>query len=468
MANKYIDVSATFNGDGTTSAQAASDGAAGAWNNLRNVFLKTPGFGSVADGDVIFVRTADSGGALGEAFGAATAIGGGTETAPIQYVFDNGDVWTEYGKFLISQGTGTVTFGNYLIITCDDRNYDFYNSYGGSSIITGWLVNACILRNPIFTTVKYAGNGLVKFFLNGSSTAQSTAVIDNPLFNVGMLYTNNSGFVVPSNYSDALMINPVFDMDGCGTTDRWLFDSSTYGFRLHVYGGKVLNSTETQNLIRYTAGTGSAPDITFDGFDPGLLKIAPPVYSSGPANCYTVTLSNIGDLYSYVNARLNGYVSWLAGKNYPTLDAILPDASSTPWSYLVFPAAGGPCRPFPLPQLLKLYTGTSAVKTLTVNFLQKDSYVTKDNMMWATFTYTGSDDVTYCESTLGNGADVANSTAGWSAVIYGVNTYEKKKLELTTAHAIKQNTEIKVKVFIGLVAATSEDFFFVDPELGIA
>ena len=32
MADKYFIFSAAFNGDGTTSAEAASDGAAGAWN----------------------------------------------------------------------------------------------------------------------------------------------------------------------------------------------------------------------------------------------------------------------------------------------------------------------------------------------------------------------------------------------------------------------------------------------------
>ncbi len=34
MANKYIIHGATYNGDGTTSSEAASDGAAGAWNTL--------------------------------------------------------------------------------------------------------------------------------------------------------------------------------------------------------------------------------------------------------------------------------------------------------------------------------------------------------------------------------------------------------------------------------------------------
>lgn len=47
MAEKYIDISATYNGDGSSSAQAASAGAAGAWNDILAVMTAAPTYGTL-------------------------------------------------------------------------------------------------------------------------------------------------------------------------------------------------------------------------------------------------------------------------------------------------------------------------------------------------------------------------------------------------------------------------------------
>lgn len=50
MANKYVDLSASNNGDGTTAAQAGSPGGTGAWNSLATMLA------AVSSGDVVYIR----------------------------------------------------------------------------------------------------------------------------------------------------------------------------------------------------------------------------------------------------------------------------------------------------------------------------------------------------------------------------------------------------------------------------
>ena len=65
MANKYLIHGATYNGNGTSSAEATVDGGVGAWNSL-NVFdaIGTPNYGggSLLAGDTVFIRSKDASG----------------------------------------------------------------------------------------------------------------------------------------------------------------------------------------------------------------------------------------------------------------------------------------------------------------------------------------------------------------------------------------------------------------------
>lgn len=69
MANKYVDLSATNNGDGTTAAQAGSPGGVGAWNSLATMLT------GVSSGDVVYIRRVVATSTLGSS---STLVGGVT------------------------------------------------------------------------------------------------------------------------------------------------------------------------------------------------------------------------------------------------------------------------------------------------------------------------------------------------------------------------------------------------------
>lgn len=62
MANKYLIHGATYCGDGTASNEAASAGAVGAWNDINVLEGTAPAQGSLAAGDVVYIRSKTSAG----------------------------------------------------------------------------------------------------------------------------------------------------------------------------------------------------------------------------------------------------------------------------------------------------------------------------------------------------------------------------------------------------------------------
>ena len=85
MPNKYIIHGATYNGNGTSSAEATADGGVGAWNSL-NVFdaIGAPNYGggSLVAGDTVFIRSKDaSGNDLTRTLSATATLGSAAATS---------------------------------------------------------------------------------------------------------------------------------------------------------------------------------------------------------------------------------------------------------------------------------------------------------------------------------------------------------------------------------------------------
>ena len=76
-ANIYVDVSCTYNGDGTTAACASSDGGAGAYNNLSDPLA------NATSGDIIWVRRGSSDISISSTL---SPTNDGTEDNPIKLV----------------------------------------------------------------------------------------------------------------------------------------------------------------------------------------------------------------------------------------------------------------------------------------------------------------------------------------------------------------------------------------------
>ena len=96
MANKYIIEGAAFNGDGTSPAEATSNGGVGAWNTISYFEGATPAYGSIGAGDTVYIRSKTAAGAnitrtwsTSVSYGSANA----TISAPIYWILDAGNVW---------------------------------------------------------------------------------------------------------------------------------------------------------------------------------------------------------------------------------------------------------------------------------------------------------------------------------------------------------------------------------------
>src|SRR5574337_453731 len=110
MAAKYFIFGATYNGDGTTSSEAASNGAAGAWNQASILTGTAPTYGSLSAGDTVLIRSKTGAGAdldISNTLAGSITLGSsaGTAANPVTWILDDGTVWS--GK----NGTLTYTFG---------------------------------------------------------------------------------------------------------------------------------------------------------------------------------------------------------------------------------------------------------------------------------------------------------------------------------------------------------------------
>jgi hypothetical protein len=465
MAEKYVDISATYNGDGTLSTPASADGQPGAWNDLLAVCALTPLYGSVADGDLIHIRTHDGMNDLGIALAAALTFNGSTDsTSVITYLFDDGTVWSTGGLFLFTCGGQGVVVGSYALVSGKNRNVKFHftatsdndsqmrvNSYG--------VANDFIYYTDISSVYR-------KVFTVGS-TSSYPGVASNGYFDLGAYDGNGALLGTNASYSKAIYINPVINVDRLPNSSSILIfgshTSSAYGLDVNVLGGKIENSKELQRLWSSPGVDGRRNTFTCVGFDPGIMNTEEAIQVTRGV---VASVSHMGPNFADFFYRDEiGDIRFISGKNYPTLNAVLPDGSNTAWSYKVYPSGASPGRPLVLPYLLKWYNLASATKTITIEMLLSEGFVSPTKYdVHASIAYIDTSGELQTLSTLDAGP-LATSAAGWTTDYYGDKNYNKYKIAVTTPTAIKQNSYIKVQILFGLRAQTTTDFMFVDPEV---
>ena len=118
---------------------------------------------------------------------------------------------------------------------------------------------------------------------------------------------------------------------------------------------------------------------------------------------------------------------------------------------------------------MKLFTGTAATKTISQEVLVANTMSPNKRKLWISVTYT--DDATGLQKSVTTRDHAAGaldtSTANWSATVWGMVTFVKRKFSVTTPTAIKQNTPIVVTLFGTLTSATANDIYFVDSDFGV-
>lgn len=482
MASKYVDTSATYCGDGTSSAQAASAGATGAWNDILDAFAGTPDYGTLAAGDHVYIRTKDA----SHANMSLTATGNiafgttATVTAPIVWEFDNGSVWSEGGVFTFNMASYGVNFTDFNHVKCYSGNWKVLDTSGEANGASNNSFNLLSFASQIIDGIQW------EFYATSSKWTGTTAVqankrcvLLNPIINVFKNFSYVYAMIRSGAGSYLKLVNAQIDYGSAYVTESALFYIVDYA-RVEVLGGKVYNSLASRyisyNWLNYAAS--NLPYfLNFDGFDPGLLTYlnlalvkaeSPPTIVT--ADTIFFRLNNIpGGKFDFWEETGGNETTWRYGQSFPTLNAQLPDFS-TPWSIRCCPRyAKSSAWTAPSLKLSKSCSLAEDVRDITIELLINTSYTDIQGNDW--FAH-----VTYVDATTGlskgvstwSSASLTSSTAAWSSTSYGGETYAKYKIVCTTPTAIKQYTAVTVEVNCGRSMPTTTSYYFVDPDIGIA
>lgn len=460
MANKYIIHGATFCGDGTTSAEAASEGAAGAWNTINIFSGTTPPYGALAAGDTVYIRSKDAAGAnivdvvSTVSFGSTAA----TSANPISWIIDNGAVW--------SGVDGRITFNYSGSPTIEFR----INNLVHSKSLYALRVICTVTENSTLTLVL---NGIVNrcYFLGATGTyvARMYVQLGNFSVNSDCYFRTDHlqiGGVANTNTVSATLINPQIETGSA--KNGYFYPSYNAHGTIKIIGGRIFGAGATSGSSLVGDLDQGSGTFEFIGFSvPRTMNV---VYPSAPRNrMIDVKLiaadGNFGGHY-------DTYWGWATSRtdNYPPyLAATVPDSLSTKWAWRVYPKSCSATKPMVLPTL-KFYAGEPGVKTITQELLVATTLTATVRNLWITVDYV--DDATGLQKHIsganyGDASALQASTADWSATTWGMVFFTKHKLSLTTPTSVRKDSPIIVTLVGTLVAASVDDILFVDPDFAV-
>lgn len=460
MANRYIIDDATYCGDGTTSAEAASAGAAGAWNSITIFTGTTPPYGTLAAGDIVNIRAlTSSGGTVAVSSSDAIDLGStaATDLLPITWNFDNGLIWSGISGTvtITSTSTNAISVRNYNNIFSVNGSLSIisaYASFGNSKAVNFGLCNTSgVLVDISAHTLLYGGSV-------GFATGTHTNIhVKKKNSYDGLMCT------VGGHTSAVALVNPKLELLGAtnGVLGPLFYADGNYQGSFIVFGGECFGAGCVDGqAIAYSYGNASS--ISLVGFK--YPRNMPLCLTSGN-NKYVVSVSGDGavggayfDSYYTSDSRSDGY--------YPTLNALTETSGSVGWSYKLYPYAVTQQKPARV-VLSKLFTQAAASKTLTVSFLWPSgmSDPTKNKVyIVAGYTDNATGNKVYLSSKTAAADSITSSTASWSATTYGAVSFTRYELTLATTSAIKQDTEISLSFLAGVRSGTSNDIIFVDPD----
>lgn len=472
MAIKYIIEGATFNGDGTSSAEAASAWGVWAWNHIDIIGWTATWFGSISPWDTIYIRSKTGNWVnanitytpwAAKSYGLASA----TITSPITWILDNGTIWPGIdGTLTLTASTSamTQTLRNYNnFISSTPENWIIENT-GASLTFSQIVIGLCNtywlwIKEPNVTNIWFS-NGIGWTHENMRVTVWSMCQW------YGIFFVTNSKVV---------FINPTFEvLWSLASVQPFLVFAGTHG-RYEIRWGEMIGAGTNSGLVSlflpstFSSWNGSMNAIGFQV--PKVVPIAQPwaffawsiISMAGMDGGSGWVL--ISDWWSADSRNLTN--------NYPTLNATLSDSVNTPSSWRLYPKTTWIFAPFEMP-IAKLFTGTSSIKTLTLNFLATTWWAgtaLNTSNLWLSVNYI--DDATgetkYVSSKASTWASLTTSGLTWSpSNAWGAVSLTAYKMEITTPTAIKKDTAVNIS-FMGItLSANANDIFIIDPDIQIS
>lgn len=468
MADKFIIHGETYNGDGTTSAAAASNGAAGAWNNINILTGTAPAYGSLNAGDVVRIRSKTAAGAdiTITVSAANVSIGkSGLTGTPVVWIFDDGTTWP-------AATGGVLTFNvtaAYAVVALDYNEFDALTQdairivYAGGTNSTPILTlnNGSVLRRWKCDTTILTSVGSHGPYIR-SSTSFCTATLDRLHVDHSIRYQQ---LFAASNYSLLILIEPDIEARSAAEQEP-IFSASNYGARIEIRGGQIRGTGATSGVTLCNSATTAQGVFGIGLTFPYSMSLGVPNAGGQTRHEFVAVDSTIGGFGS-VSSDPYGLVDSRDAGNFPHLNAVINDSASTPWAYLLAPTSAcsrGTPRTI---DIAAPFLASAATATLTLNLLVSTTFTgaNKSNV-WAVFSYvdnaTGAVKVMSTQDNAAGALD--SSTASWSAATYGAVSFDKRKLAVTTSTAIKKDSIVRVMLFWGATMVTSgQDIAIIDP-----
>jgi hypothetical protein len=472
MANFYVAQQDTFNGDGTTPAFATVDGGVGASNDFVNAVSLTPTYGAVAEDTHIHLKAYGSDASLYE-WDYDTSVGILNVLVHTITVDMDGAIWGDStGYFVI--GTTASANGVYFNVYNKGRIYGIAfstNDTGTYAGQNGIAVRGAIMEKFYLYSKTATGNySHFSFALGG----YRTRFIDC-YFDFGRTSVSNTVFAV-SRGKRLTFEGCVFDLRRLPPNmyTRLFSVGDSYGNCIYniTKGSKVLGAQLVGSYWAVgNAGMGSDFIIDDMHFDVEFPRQIPESWNE-TKHFY---VGGYDGAFGFRYETSRSISVWRQNQNFPTLNALLPDGV-TPWSVRVLPATilDDVWATADVTSMKKLSGSVSESKTITVELILNDVFIDPlDSQWWVELAYKDTEGTTHLLSSEGMGTSLTPSLAQWNPlsnghVPYGVNTYNRYKMVITTPTSVGANTIVSATVYSNKPSITTEDFYFVCPDLTIA
>lgn len=467
MANKYIIHGATYNGNGTSSAEATSNGGVGAWNTITYFEGTAPVYGTLAAGDVVYIRSKDAGGSnITRTLSANMNLGSASATygSRITWVIDGGMIWSGVDgevKYTSASSSFAVTLRNFNNLISEKPSRFIIEN----TLVSANQANLLSLNNNYVKNIKIdwvlgnAFNGNKGILASGNACA----TVENLVLKAGKVYIQLFSF--GSTNGQLILINPDIELTVASPTT--VFGTLSSPTKVTITGGRLYGAGATTG----TGITAALPAVH------SLLECYGFVYPNTVNLVQTVpsfsSFNGVGAIYAYgadgvagaASANQWGILDTRQDDNYPTLSAFLPTSDNKPWSYKIYPSEAR--NGFGATVLMsKIHTGDDAALNLNLEFLVSNSFAGLNaSNIWVTGSYINSSGVPEYFTTHDlSAAALTTSTAGWSATTYGAITLLKRKIAVTTASAVKKDTMVMLRFHCEARSASSSDIIFVNPD----
>lgn len=462
MADKYIIHGAAFNGDGTSSAEATADGGVGAWNTINILTGTTPSYGTLAAGDVVYIRSKTSAGAdISIPYSTVLTIGSTTATAAnwIDWILDDGTIWPGVdGLLTFTTGVNAQLAGraNNSFTSLKKNSFRLVNTATVPDNWTALTVNNYAIRNWYVQTNAGTSGGGSDIVLNGRAILENCSIVGrNRMILFRALFSGAGNISLVNCDVEMRQVGSLF-----GNVEDWPY--------IELIGGRL-----------YGAGATTGANILL-GPVKGSLNLVGFQYPK-TVN-YVSGFGTLGHVPSAVMLNDGGAAGGMIARwgtldsrndnNYPTLNATLPNSVNSAWSWRLYPATADRVSTASH-TIAKMYQANAATATITLELQVSDSFtgLHRENV-WMDVSYidqgTGLPVGLTTRTTRRDEAPLTPSTAVWSATTWGAISMLKRKLEVTTPTAIKKDTPVVVTFRCAKASGSANDVIFICPDVQLS